>query len=74
MLDIISLLNSCCNFNLDFLCLAASFASSGVGSGVGLRAGIASKFFIGNNMLLNLLRTLSLELNNNPRLLKKLFF
>ena len=40
------------------------FASSGVGSGVG----ILSRFFIGDNLLLKLLRTFSPALNNNPKL------
>ena len=33
---IISFINSCCNFNLDFLCLVGSIATSGVGSCVGI--------------------------------------
>ena len=67
MLAIISLINSCCKFNLDFLCLVGYVASSGVGS----RVGILSKFLIGNNLLLKLFRTFSLALNNNPKLFKK---
>ena len=43
-------------------------------SGVGSRVGILSKFFIGINLLLNLLGTFSLALNNNPKLFKKDFF
>ena len=43
-------------------------------SGVGSRVYILSKLFIGNNLLLKLLITLSLELNNNPILSKKNFF
>ena len=43
-------------------------ASSGVGSPVVSRVGIVSKFFIGNNLLLKLLKTFSLTLNNNPKL------
>ena len=41
------------------------------GSVAGSRVGISSKFFIGNNLLLKLLRTYSLALNNNPKLYKK---
>ena len=51
------------------MCLVGSVASSGVGSRVGLRVGILSKFFIVNNLLLKLLRTFSLALNDNPKLL-----
>ena len=61
---IISFINSCCNFNLDFFCLVGSVSSFGVDS----RVGILSKFFIGNSLLLKLLRTFSLALNNNPKL------
>ena len=67
MLAIILLINSCCSSNLYFFYLVGSAA----GSGFGLRVGIFSKFFIGNNLLLKLLRTLSLALNNNPKLFKK---
>ena len=35
LLAIISYLNTCCNFNLDFLCLVGSATISGVGSRVG---------------------------------------
>ena len=63
--------SSCCNFNLNFLCLVGSVAGSDVGS----RVGILSKFFIGNNLLIKLLRAFSLALNNNPKLFfKKKFF
>ena len=68
MLDIISFINSCCIFNLDLLYLIGYVASSGVGSHVVSRVGIVSKFFIGNNLLLKLLKTFSLALNNNPKL------
>ena len=44
-----------------------------VGSGVGSHVGILSKFSIGNNLPLKLLRTLSPALNNNPKLFKKYF-
>ena len=36
------------------------------GFSVDSRTGILSNFFIGNNLLLKLLRTFSLALNNNP--------
>ena len=75
MLAIISFINSCWNFTLDFLCLVGSFASSAVGSGVGFHLRVLSNFFLQNSLLLNLLRTFSLELNNNPKLFfKKPFF
>ena len=67
-LAITSFINSCCNFNLDLLCLIGSVTSSGVGSRVGSRVQILSKFLIANNLVLNLLRTSSLALNNNPKL------
>ena len=63
----ISLINSCSNSNLDFLCLVGSFCSSGYDSLVE----ILSKFSIAN---IKLLKTLSLAINNNPKLLKKIFF
>ena len=37
-----------------------------VGFSIDSRTGILSNFFIGNNLLLKLLRTFSLALNNNP--------
>ena len=43
---------------------SGSVASSGVGSPVG----ILSKIFLGNNLLLKLLRTFSLAVNYNPKL------
>ena len=81
----ISFINSCCNFDLDFYCLAgvASVAgfrvdsvatSSSVAGSVGSHVAILSKFFIGNNLLLKILRKISLALNNNPKLYKKDFF
>ena len=75
----ISFLNSCCNFNLDFMCLVGvgSIFTFGVGSaalfGVGSRVGYLSKFFMGNNLLLKLLRTFSVALNDNSTLFKKDF-
>ena len=48
-------MNSYYNLNLDSLCLVGSGASSGLGS----RIEILSKFFIGNNLLLKLLRNVS---------------
>ena len=55
---------------------SGSFGTTGsvAGSAVGSRAGILFKFFIENNLVLNLLRTFSLALNNNPKLFKKDFF
>ena len=49
-------------------------ATSGVVSAAGSCVGILSIFIIGNNLLLKLLRTFSLALNNNPNLFKKDFF
>ena len=63
---IILFINSCSTFNLDFLCF--------LGSAAGSRVGILSKFFYGNNLLLKLLRTFSLSLNNNPKFFKKYLF
>ena len=50
-----------------------SAAGSVAGSGVGSRVGLLSKFPIRNSLLLKLLRTFSLELNNNPSYLKNIF-
>ena len=70
------------NFNEEILHLvfalvagSGSFATSGsvAGSGVGSCVVILSKFFIGNNLLLKLLRAFSLALNNSPQLCKKIF-
>ena len=47
------------------------FFSLGVCSGA--CSGACSRSFIGNNLILKLLRTFSLTLNNNPRLFKKDF-
>ena len=75
---IISFINSFCGSNLDFLCLVGVAATSGVvsvaTSGVGLHVGILSKFFIGKNMLLKILREFPLALKSNPKLSKKDFF
>ena len=57
----------------------AVFIVSGIGSGAGWNAAskvgshveFLSKFFVANNLLLNLLITLSLALKINPNLLKK---
>ena len=51
-----------------------AFADSVATSGVVLRVGILSKFFIGNNLLLKLLRTFSLALRIILSYLKKPFF
>ena len=56
------------------MCLVESGASSGVGYSVGSHLEILSKFFIGHNLLLNLLRNFSLALKDNPKLFKKTFF
>ena len=40
-------------------------------SGVGWRGGTLSIFVIGNNLILKILKTFSLELKNNPKLFKK---
>ena len=63
-------MNSCRNFNLEFLWLVSFFASSGVGS----RVEILSKFFIGKSMFLKLLRTFSPAGNNNPKVIIKRLF
>ena len=59
-----------------FVAFVGSVATSGsvAGSGVGSRVGVLFKFFSGNNLFLNLLRTFSLALNNSPKLFKKWFF
>ena len=77
---IISFINSCCNFNLDFLCLVGVASGTGfvVGSGgtfgsvagSGCHVGILSKFFIGNTLLLELSRIFSLPQNNDSKLFK----
>ena len=56
--------------------VAGSFATSGsvAGSGVGSHVVVLFKYFIRNNLLLKLLATFSLALNNNPKLFKKDFF
>ena len=56
--------------------VAGSLATSGsvAGSGVGSRAGILSKFFVGNNLILKLLKAFSLAPNNDPKSFKKDFF
>ena len=48
-----------------------SVATSCVGSAGGSRLAFLSKFLIRNNLLLKLLRTFSLALNNNSKLFKK---
>ena len=68
------------NFNEDILRLVfvfsafAVFVGSVATSGVGSCVGRLSKFLIGNNLLLKLIKTFSLALNNNPKLFKKDFF
>ena len=65
--------NSCCNFNLDFLCLddVASVTRFRSVAGVGSCVRILSKLFIGKKLLLKLSKTFSLTLNNNPKLFKR---
>ena len=78
---LISLKKSSRNFNGDISCLVLTFVAFAI-SGAGLNAdsnvashiGILSKILTGNNLLLKLLRTFSLELKNNPKLLKKDLF
>ena len=53
-----------CDFIHNFLCSVGSGASFGVG----LVVKISAQFFIGNNLLSNLLRTFSLVLKSNPKL------
>ena len=68
--------NSLHNFNEDPLHLIYAFvffvATSG--SVAGPVVGMLSKYFVGNNLRLKLLRTFSLSVNNNPKLFKKYFF
>ena len=69
--------NSSLNFNEDILHLVfafAAFVGSVATSGVGSRVVILSKYFIGNNRLLKLLKTFSLALSNNPKLFRTDFF
>ena len=65
---ITSFTKSYCSLYLDFFFrFVGSVASSGVGSHVG----ILSKFFIGNSLLLKLLKNFSLALNDKRRSFKK---
>ena len=68
--------NSLRNLNEQPLHLIYAFvffvATSGSVAGPGV--GMLSKYFVGNNLRLKLLRTFSLALNNNPKLFKKYFF
>ena len=50
--------------------VAGSFATSCSVSGTAAGSGVEiwSKFFIGNNLILKLLRPFSLALNNNPKI------
>ena len=72
-----------CNFNeyvfhlsFAFIAFIGSAATSGsvAGSGVGSSVEISSIFFVGNNLMLKLLRTFSLALSNNTKSFKKDFF
>ena len=71
MSTIISFINYCWNFNSNFLPLVISFPISCVGSGDGSGVGTLSKFFIGKNLPLKLLRTFSLAPRINPQLFQK---
>ena len=53
-----------------FVAFVGSVATSDVGS----RVGILSKFFIGNNLLLKVLRTFSIALNNSSKFFQKIIF
>ena len=68
--------NSLRNFNEDpsHLIYAFFFFVATSGSVAGPGVGMLSKYFVGNNLRLKLLRTFSLALNNNPTLFKKYFF
>ena len=55
----------------DFGAGSVATSDSVAGSVHGSRDGILSKFFIGKNLLLKLLRTFSLALNNKSKLFKK---
>ena len=72
-----------CNFNeyvfhlsFAFIAFIGSAATSGsvASSGVGSSVEISSIFFVGNNLMLKLLRTFSLALSNNTKSFKKDFF
>ena len=77
---LISFQNFSQNCNEDILRLVfafvGSFATSGSvpGTAAGSGVEILSKFFIGNNLILKLLRTFSLALNNNPKIFLKYSF
>ena len=60
---------------VNFVATSGSVAVSGFvdGPSVGSCVGILCKFFIGNNLLLKVLRTFSLALNTNPKLFKTFF-
>ena len=76
--------NSSRNFHEDILRLAFAFiafvatsgsdASSAAVSGLSSRVEMLSKSFIGNNLLLKLLITFSFAINDNPKLLEKVFY
>ena len=53
---------------------SGSDAGSLAGSGLSSRVEILSKSFIGNNLLLKLLRTFSFAINDNPKLFEKVFY
>ena len=65
---IISFINYCSNFDLGLLCLVGLVARSVTASCIGLRVEILFKSFIGSNLVLKLLKTFSLALNNNSKL------
>ena len=61
-------------FAFVFVAFVGSVSTSGVDSVATFGVGILYKFFIGNNLLLKLLRTFSLGVNNDPKLFKKAIF
>ena len=67
---------SVAGFAVDYVATfgAGSVAGSAALSGAGSRAKVSFEFFIGNNLLLKLLRTFFLALNNNTKLFKRDFF
>ena len=78
MSAVISFINSCFNFYLDFLCLVGFALFAGLCVSFVATFGLGSAAFFGvaslvgvfywKKMLLKLLRTFTLPLNNNPKL------
>ena len=69
-LSTVSLINYCCNINLDLFCLVASDSDYVAGSGVGSSVIILFYFFL-EIMLLKPSRIFSLAINNNAKLFFK---